>query len=90
MTGNDEAISERAIELCRNLNRRAADAYVAKGISREDVSIAAVYSAFDVVEAVHGPGIVAIEWIRSSLDLMERQLLTGKRSASDFGEAGRA
>lgn len=80
MTGHDEAISERAIEMCRDLNRRAADAYALNGISREDVSIAAVYSAFDVAEIVHGPGIAAIEWMRSSLDLMERQLLAGQRS----------
>lgn len=78
MTGNDEELSVRAIEICRNLNRRAANECAKQGISPEDVGIAAIYSAFDIASEIRGDPILAIEWMRTGIDLMERQLMQGR------------
>ena len=78
MTNNDENLSMKAIDLCRSINRKAAHEYAARGIAPEDISLAALYSAFDVVEAAKGPGMVAVEWLRTGLDLIERQVMTGQ------------
>jgi len=78
MTGDDEHLSMSAIDLCRNINRKAANQYAAKGVSPEDIALAALYSAFDIAEAAKGPGIAAVEWLRTGLDLIERQLIAGE------------
>lgn len=77
MTGDDEKLSVQAIEICRNLNRRAANECAKHGISPEDINIAALHSAFDIAEKVKGDPILAIEWMRTGIDLLERQLLEG-------------
>ena len=76
MTNDDEGMSMSAIDLCRNINRKAANEYAAKGISPEDIALAALYSAFDIAEAAKGSGVTAVEWLRTGLDLIERQLMT--------------
>lgn len=78
MTGNDEQLSLSAIDLCRNINRQAANQYASKGVSPEDIALAAIYSAFDIAEAAKGPGITAVEWLRTALDQIERQLMAGE------------
>jgi hypothetical protein len=76
MTGGDEKVSVKAIELCRNLNRKAAVEYLRRGISLEDVTVAALYSTFDIAQRFKGGNpFEAIEWIRTGADLMERQLM---------------
>lgn len=75
---DDEHLSLSAIDLCRNINRKAANQYADRGISPEDIALAALYSAFDIAEAAKGPGMVAVEWLRTGLDLIERQLIAGK------------
>jgi hypothetical protein len=76
MTGGDEEVSVKAIELCRDLNRKAAAEYGRRGISLEDVTVAALYSLFDIAQRFKGGDqFAAIEWIRSGADLMERQLM---------------
>jgi hypothetical protein len=77
MTGDDEDLSIRAIEICRNLNRRAANECAKHGISTEEVGIAAIYSAFDIAAEVKGNPILAIEWMRTGIDMLERQLMGG-------------
>jgi hypothetical protein len=78
MTGGDEEVSVKAIELCRNLNRNAAAEYERRGISLEDVTVASLYSLFDIAERFkRGDRFAAIEWIRTATDLMERQLMRG-------------
>jgi hypothetical protein len=79
MTANDEALSLSAIDLCRDINRKAANEYAAKGISPEDIALASLYSAFDIAEATKGPGMAALEWLRTGLDLIERQLMAGEQ-----------
>jgi hypothetical protein len=76
MTGNDEDISVRAIEICRDLNRKAAAECEWRGISLEDVTLAALYSTFDIAQRFKGGDpLAAIEWLRTGTDLMERQLM---------------
>ncbi len=78
MTGHDEMISEKAIGICRRLNRQLANECHAKGISPEDIALASLYAAFDIAEGAKGPGLVAVEWLRSGLDLIERQTMAGE------------
>lgn len=78
MTNNDEHLSMSAIDLCRNINRKAANQYAKRGISFEDIALASLYSAFDIVEAAKEPGMAAVEWLRTGLDVIERQLIAGE------------
>lgn len=80
MTANDEATSMKAINICRDLNRKLAMQCNAKGISAEDIAIAAVYSTYDVACGAKGHGISAIEWLRTGLDRIEADLMAGAPS----------
>ncbi len=77
MTGNDEIISLRAIDLVRDLHRKLANECHAKGISPEDLALGSLMAAFDITEGAKGEGMVALEHCRSGLDLIERGLLSG-------------
>ena len=79
MTGNDEATSEHAIAMVRNLQRQLANECHARGISPEDIALASIYSTFDIAEGAKGPGISAVEWLRSGLDVIERELMGESR-----------
>jgi hypothetical protein len=79
MTGNDEQVSVQAIELCRGIQRRAAEECVLRGITMEDVAVASLYATFDTAARFRG-SFGAIEWLRTGLDLMERQLMTGAKA----------
>lgn len=78
MTHNDEEVSMTTIDLCRNINRKAANEYATRGVSPEDIALASIYSAFDIAEAAKGPGVVAVEWLRTALDVIERQVIAGE------------
>lgn len=80
MTGKDEITSIKAIAICRDLNRKLAVECNAKGICPEDVAIAALHSAFDIAESAIGPGAVAVEWLRTGLDVIEQGILSGDRA----------
>lgn len=82
MTGNDEALSMSAIDLVRNLQRTLANECFAKGISPEDITLATLHATFDLAEATAGPGVTAVEWLRTGIDTIERQLLTDARAHS--------
>lgn len=72
-----------AIELCRKLNRKAAGQYVARGIEPADAVIGAIYSTHDLATDLHnGDAHGAIEYMRTALDMMERQLLERARAAN--------
>jgi hypothetical protein len=75
MTRNDEQISMKAIELTRDLCRRAAFECQARGITAEDVSVAILYAAHDIAQNFKQDRFAAIEWMRTGLDLMEAQIL---------------
>ena len=85
MTGNDEATSVQAIELCRELNRKAAAECHRRGITPEDVSVAALYSTFDIAQRrFDGDSFAAIEFLRTGADLMERQLMAEAGNSADL------
>lgn len=75
MTPEDEDRSIQNIETCRRINRKAAVLYAAHGVSAEDAAIAAIYSAHDLAMHTGKSPAEAIEWLRTALDLQERQLL---------------
>src|SRR5687768_3013539 len=75
MTGGDEEISIKAIEVCRDLNRKAAIECEKHGITLEDVTVGALYATFDIAQRFKGGDpFAAVEWIRTGADLIERQL----------------
>jgi hypothetical protein len=80
MTGGDETLSMKAIELCRDLQRRAAIECERHGVSLEDAAVASIYASHDIAQRFNGGDpFAAIEWLRTGLDLMERQLMEGAK-----------
>ena len=70
-----DQIATAIIERCRKVNRYAGAEYVKRGVQPIDVALAAAFSAHDLaISAGHTP-LGAIEWLRTVLDLQERQLL---------------
>jgi len=76
MTSKDEEISMKCIEIVRGIQRKAAVASEAHGISLEDAAIGSVYAAFDIAQRFKGDPYAGIEWLRTGIDVIERQLLT--------------
>ncbi len=75
MTGNDEALSMKAIEIVRSLQRKAASQCEQRGITLEDAALGSVYAAFDIAQRFKGDPYAGIEWLRTGIDVIERQLL---------------
>ena len=82
MTGNDETVSLHAVAIVRDLQRRFANQCFEKGVSPEDIALGMLHGTFDVTEGAKGEGVAAIEWLRTGLDIIERQHLTGERSGA--------
>lgn len=80
MTGDDEATSLKAIDVVRGLHRSLANQCYDRGITPGDIALGSLYAAFDIAEGAKGPGIAALEWLRTGLDLMERQVMGGNAS----------
>ena len=80
MTGDDEATSLKAIGMVRGLHRNLANKCFERGITPEDIALGSLYAAFDIAEGAKGPGIAALEWLRTGLDLMERQVMAEEAS----------
>ena len=81
MSGDAETASLGRIEATRRVARKAADLCVARGASIEDAAIGMAYAAFDVAERHAGEGQGAIEWLRTSIDVLEAALIDGQRRA---------
>ncbi|NTZ44049.1 hypothetical protein G7A66_13365 [Altererythrobacter sp. SALINAS58] len=81
MTNDDEDQSMAAIELCRKINRSAAAKFHERGICPEDVAIGCLYSTLDVAMELKGGPVAAIEWLRTGLDVLERDAMAGQRRA---------
>lgn len=70
------------IETARRINRSAAAKYIEHGAAPIDVAIAAMYSALDIAEIATGQtGVGAVEWMRTGLDTIERQVVEQGRIA---------
>lgn len=74
MKTDHENLSLKAIELCRDLNRRMAARQAANGIPLAEIAIGAIYSAVDVAEEFRGNLPAAVRWARAALDVMEYSL----------------
>jgi len=83
MTDAEETASQGRIEAGRRVIRKAAALCMARGASVEEVAISAAYASFDLAEHHAGPGVAAIEWKRSSLDVMEAALMRGEGERCD-------
>lgn len=71
-----EARSLANIETARRINRSAAAKYGQHGVTPIEAAIAAIYSAHDLAVEATGEGAIgAVEWLRTAIDTMERQLL---------------
>lgn len=68
---------ERVRELHRKLSQRASE----RGVSRQDLSIAALYAALDIGQTSEGDAFAAIEWMRTGLDVLERAMLERRAEA---------
>lgn len=79
MTGDTEDLSVQAIGIVRRLVRGAAEQCEGKGITSEDALLGSLYGIYDTASRVHGP-IGAVEWLRTGLDVIERQLMGGPQS----------
>lgn len=71
--------SEIRIEATRKVMRRAGMLCAQRGGSFEDAAIGAAFAAFDMAEKHAGEGVAAIEWLRSSLDVLEQAVFQGVR-----------
>lgn len=75
MTYDEEAASMRSIDFCREHFRRlGAEEFTKRGAQPADIAIAAVHAAVDLAQHHTGDTASAIEWARTALDVMERQL----------------
>lgn len=80
MSEQDDDGFYAGVALARKINRSAADKYAEKGLTPDQIAIGAMWSAYDIAEALHeGKGIAAIEWMRSAIDIMERSIFNGDR-----------
>lgn len=78
MTENDEHLSLVQIEKCRRVNRLAATKYAEQGVTLEDIAIASIYTALDLAMALKGSPIAGIEWMRTAIDLQERDAMVAR------------
>ena len=69
-----ERMSLKAVELCRDFNRRMATRQAQNGIPPAEIAIGAIYSAVDVAQVFQGSLPAAIGWVRLALDVMEDNL----------------
>lgn len=72
MNSTDETTA--IVEKCREIYRGAAIKLAGKGIEPIDIAIAGVYFTHDTALAAGHDPHGAIEWMRTALDDMERQL----------------
>ena len=79
MSPDLERASVARIEMTRRIGRKAGAKCAERGVTLEEVAIAALYSAFDAASAHAGPGIAAVEWLRTGADMLEREILSNDR-----------
>lgn len=80
VTGNNEDLSLKAIEIVRNLQRNAAARCETHGITLEDAALGSLHASFDIATRLKGDPHGSIEWLRTGLDVIERQLMEGQKT----------
>lgn len=82
MSEAEELASIERIEATRRIARKALGACMHRaGVKLDEALIGALYAVFDIAEQHAGAGMGAIEWLRSGIDVLEQQILTGQRRA---------
>ena len=71
---DQDEMSMRAVELCRDFNRKLAIQQSQNGIPLPEITIGAIYSAVDIATEFTGNLPDAICWARKALDTMEDSL----------------
>ncbi len=71
MTHDEEEASIKAIEFCRQFNRKMGQRQLEAGVRVEDIAIAAVASAIDLAQHHTGDTESAIAWVRAAIDVAE-------------------
>ena len=77
MTEEAEHRSLIQIDKCRRVNHMAANRYAEQGVPLEDIAIAAIYTALDLATLLKGSPIAAVEWLRTAVDVQERDAMAG-------------
>lgn len=78
MTEDRDGASVGRIEATRRVLRNAMDKCAERGgASPEEVTIAALYAAFDAAEVHAGREVAAIEWLRTGCDVLEQGVMNG-------------
>lgn len=78
MNAEDQSLAN--IETCRRINRSAAAQYLTRGVAPDDVAVASIYSAHDLAMHAGRNSHDSIQWLRTALDIMERNLLDKARA----------
>ena len=79
MTPGHQLDSHERIEATRRVCRRAAETCGERGgATVEEQAIGLAYAAFDLAERQAGPGVSAIEWLRTACDVMEQGVMDGR------------
>lgn len=66
------------IELTRKLVRATVAECESSGATAQEAAIGMIYATFDVAERIAGPNVLAIEWLRTTLDVLEGGIFEGK------------
>lgn len=66
------------IELTRKLYRKAARQCVARGVEPVDAVIGMIYACHDTAQNIGHSPASALEYMRTAMDVMERQVLEGR------------
>lgn len=74
-----EGQSIARIETARHIHRQVAAKCAEHGVTVEEAAIAAIFAAYDIAEPHAGHGISAVEWLRTSCDLLERAVFVDHR-----------
>jgi hypothetical protein len=79
MSGPDPRLARDVrIELVRKAVRATVRGCELGGATPQESAIGSVYGLFDVAERFAGEGVAAIEWLRTTLDVLEAGIMAGK------------
>lgn len=71
-----------AIEMTRGIYRKAAAQCMVRGVEPVDAVIGMIYATHDVAQTLGHSPAGAIEYLRSALDVMERQVMAQGRASN--------
>lgn len=75
MTDEEFAGVQAVIGMAQRIHTSAHKRLCEKGVQPADTLIASVYAAHQLAATLHGNPFAAVEWMRDTVDTIERQLL---------------